>query len=250
MVKATGKALAKAGGKAVGAAKDYRQQLAEYAKADGAREPAAGGNNISLAGGEFSLGGATIEAPMRVIVLDYVFENAWWDRDYDKDNPSPPACFAVNRAGEAELAPHETAPVPQADRCKDCERNVFGSAAKGRGKDCKNGRRLAVINADVKGLDADYVKSAEIAYLRLPPTSLKLWKGYVKKLTDGLQLPLFAVITELTIDPDVDYTVVVPQLGDELPGDQKLMQALIARRDEAEATLLSGYDVSTYEPPP
>jgi hypothetical protein len=247
--KAAGKALAvKTGGRQLGKVKDFRQELAEYAQEDGAREPASAGNNISIAGKEFSLGGGVVEEPLRVAVLDYVFENSWYDRKYDKDNPSPPACFAVNRT-EAELVPDERSPLPQAETCAQCPRNVFGSADVGRGKDCKNQRRLALINTDVKEFDAGYVKEAEVAFIRLPPTSLKLWKGYVKKLSDGLQLPLWSVITELTLDPEVDYAVVVPQLGDELTLDKPLKDALLLRRQEVQPQLLEGFDVSNYEPP-
>lgn len=237
----------KTSGKAVGTAKDYRQELAEYAKDDGAREPAAVGTNVSIKGGEFTLGGEVVADPMRVVVLDYVFENAWYDTKYDKDNPSSPACFAVSR-NEKGMAPDERSPVPQADTCADCEKNKFGSAEVGKGKACKNQRRLALINADVKTLDEEYVASAEIAFIRLPPSSLKLWKGYVRKLTEGMQLPLFSVVTELSMDHDAEWPVVIPQLGDELPDDRAVINALVGRRTEVASQLLEGYDVSNYEP--
>lgn len=234
--------------KAMGVVKDYRQEMAEYAKDDGAREPAAAGNNISIRGGEFTLGGEVVGDPMRVIVLDYVFENAFYDMKYDKDNPSPPACFAVSR-NEKDMAPDESSPKPQAANCAECENNQFGTADVGKGKACKNQRRLALINADVKSVDEEYAASAEVAFIRLPPSSLKLWKGYVRKLTEGLQLPLFSVVTELSIDPDSEYPVIIPSLGNELPEDRDLIGSLVERRNEIASELLIGYDVSNYEEP-
>lgn len=223
-----------------------RSELAKYAVADGAREPAAGGNFISIKGKAFRAGGDVLGDPLNVVIVDYAFENAYYGgRDYDEDNPEPPVCFAIGKT-EDELAPDEKSPDPQAETCAECPQNAFGSAEKGRGKACKNARKLALISADVKKFDAQHVQGAEVRFMRLPPKSLGHFKGYIKKLTEGLQLPTFAAVTSLTFDEDEAFPVVVPSFESEVGDDKKLLNALIAKREGVQKDLLTTFDPASF----
>lgn len=243
---AKSKAVATKKGGAVGKPSSFKDELAKYAQDQSAREPAgAGGDYISIRNSKFSYKGDNLPAPLKVVILDYSFENAYYTEKFDQDNPTPPACFAVHSIDPEKnnLGPHNTSPEPQHETCKGCEQNEWGTADVGGGKACKNNRRLLVISADdltVKGVD-----NAGAALIRLPPTSLKNWRGYVKKINDGLKVPLAAVVTSLDFDEDEDYPVVVPQFVEEID-DQKVFQALLKKREENYGKLLEPFDVSNY----
>lgn len=228
--------LAKAG--------DYKKELAKYAKEDSARLPTGGGASVSIKGKRFSFQGATLEEPMKAIVIDYGFENSLYEAAYDEENPQSPVCFAMAKIQE-DMSPHETSPKPQSETCHDCPHNQFGSAEKGKGKACKNSIRLALISTETKVLNDEYVKKAESVIMRLPPSSLKHFRGYLKKITEGLQLPLFSVITGFSFDEEAATPIVVPQFEDEI-SDRKLLATLVQKRETVQETLLQPFDVSGY----
>lgn len=238
--------VSKGGGKGLAKAGAVRDALAKYAKDESAREPAgAGGDYISIRGKEFKFKGDTMESPMKVIILDYSFENSFYIEKFDPNNPAPPACFALSM-NEGDMAPHESSPEQQHETCKGCPKNEWKSADQGNGKACKNQRRLVLLNADVDDLTPDYINKAKTAMLRLPPTSLPHFRGHMKKLTDGLKIPLFAAVTELSFDEDEAHPVVRFQFVDEI-NDKKLIQALETKREDASSSLLAAPDVSGYE---
>jgi hypothetical protein len=174
-------------------------QLAELGAAASATEDSAssGGSFIGTKGGRLSYKGGEVPGnKMNVIVIDHILENAYYQGSYQKDNPLPPVCFAFGRDAK-DMKPHELSAEPQCETCKDCEWNKFGSADTGRGKACKNIRRLALITED--GLDN--VLSAEVVYLKTPVTSGKAWTGYVKQLNDVFKKPPLAFVTEVASVP-------------------------------------------------
>jgi hypothetical protein len=102
---------------------------------------------------------------------------------------------------DAELVPHEKSSDRQNEQCKGCPQNDWGTADTGRGKACKNSRRLACISADVIEKPAN-IADAAVAYLGVPVTSVKGWAGYVRGVADTLGRPPFGVVTEVSLVPD------------------------------------------------
>lgn len=240
-------AVKERGGQLTKPASKTKTMLAEYAKDDAARLPSSSGSKLSVRGKRFSYQGATLDAPLKVIILDYAFENAFYTSGYDPEDVQPPACFAVAKQKD-DLAPPEDVPDAQADACKGCKQNEWNSSPKGgRGKACSNGVKLAILSADTDKVDADFVESAEIAYLRLAPTSVKHFTGYKKKVVEGMNVPFFSVVTALDLDEDEDYPVVLFQFDNDIDNKETLT-ALIKKREEAQADLVAGFDTSSYDP--
>lgn len=157
-----------------------------------------GGQMIGTRGGRLSFGGAEVPGnKMNVIIIDHVLENHLYEGRFDPDTPQSPICFAFGRS-EPEMSPHENSAEPQHDMCKGCPMNEWGSADTGSGKACKNVRRLALITED----QLDDVESAQVAYLKVPVTSVKGWAGYVRQLANTLERPPLGVITEISLVPD------------------------------------------------
>src|SRR5512139_1628266 len=194
---------------------DWEEELAREADAAAEAEQTIGNSSfISIRGGVFTLNGEVLPTPLRTVIVDAVALNAYYPNAYDPDNPQPPTCFAVGR-DPLQLAPHADVKRRECEACEKCWANTFGSAPKrpggktSRGKACKNARRIAVVAADdLTKLDA----SAQVAILQLPPTSLKFWAGYVKKLRNVLKRPPYAVVTDWTFQPTGGVSIPVPAL--------------------------------------
>lgn len=157
---------------------EWDKELAETAAMDSKAAEPTGGKFLSIKGGQLSYNGEEIEDnKMQVIIMDFCYENAYYEDKFDPDTPASPVCFAFNR-DEGELAPREVSLKPQNDNCETCPLNEYGSADTGRGKACKNQIRLALIpNSD----NAEEIEKSEVAYLRVPPTSKKAWDTYFNK---------------------------------------------------------------------
>ena len=174
---------------------------------------------------------------LSVITLDFVSYNAWYDRDYDADNPTPPACFAQNSIPNL-LAPHESSPLKQADVCQNCPQNQWASATVGKGKACQNRRNIALIAVDKP--------DADILELSVSPTNMKYWDKYVQELGIKHQLDVAAVVTEIYLDEDGTYASPRFRMIRKLSPDE--INQFGPRLDEASKLLLTPPDVSTFTP--
>ena len=205
---------------------NWDDELAKFASEAAATEQTTGGKFLSIRGGILSYGGAAVPGnAMNVIVLDHIMENQRYGADYDSENPASPICYAFGRTAE-EMAPHADCDEPQNGACADCPLNAWGSADKGRGKGCKNIRRLAFIAED--GLED--IENAEIAFLKVPVTSVRNWSGHVQALASQLKRPPFAVVTEISVVPDPKTQFAVKFRVAEQIEDAEVLKALLARR--------------------
>jgi len=235
----------------------WDEELAKYAEAASEQEANTGGGSMfSVKSGVLSFQDAPLpNNEMAVIILDTIFENTFYEGDYDPDNPSGPLCFALDR-NEGDMKPHvivSDAGFAQNETCEGCENNEFGSADKGKGKACKNTRRLALIpagNFDSDGMlelfDADHFSKTEIGFMKLPVTSVKGYAGFVKQVAGTLKRPPFGIVTRIYVEPDAKTQFKVHfEVIDKVPNE--LLEAIMSRRDEAMATI--DFPYSVYEEP-
>lgn len=185
----------------------WSEKYAKYAAEAKAITGTVTGIFISTQGGTMKVDKVPVpNNTLDCIAMAHIFENALYDGDFDPDNPAPPICFALGTV-EDELTPHpdceepqvgKGSPNPEATGCADCPNNVFGSAEKGRGKVCKNLRRVGLVAADAVETG---VIPAKVHYLKIPPTSLAAWDGYVSSMADTLHRPPFALVTQIKCVP-------------------------------------------------
>ena len=212
-----------------------------------------GGSFISHRGGVFSINGNIVNGPLRMIVLDHVAENAYYEGDFDPDSPQPPVCYAFHRPvlkdGEwtmEGMAPHPQAPDKQKQECKGCPQNEFGSAERGAGKACKNIRRLALMMPE----QLDDIVNAEVMYMKLPVTSVKSWSGYVAGLAAMHKRPPYAMVTQFDIVKDLktQYKITYSLLA---PVDmEKYHAALKAKVEEQKTKTMFPYQAREAEEKP
>jgi hypothetical protein len=202
---------------------DYEALLKQHAViASDMEANVSSGRFFSTQGGILKFNGNPVQGnKIACIIADYILENVYYT-DFDPGNPAPPNCYALGR-NEDDLAPHEKVDTPENETCKGCPMNEWESAEKGRGKACKNTRRLALIPAgnidhktgDINYFDVDSLADQQHAFLRLPVTSIKGWAAYVKNVSGTLNLPPHGVFTLVTVvpDPDNQFVVTFEMLG-------------------------------------
>jgi hypothetical protein len=222
---------------------NYDAELAALAAANATAEEntGSGGTFLSTRNGVLSFRGNDIlNNQIDVVVLDYIFENHYYTGRFDPNSPQTPTCFAFATVAEGEksLAPHEKAIQPQAEQCAGCRWNEFGTAETGKGKACKNIRRLAMVPAGA--LDDGELDTTEIVFLKLPVTSVRNWAAYVKELNASLGVPPLAVVTRIgvTKDSETQFKVSFSRVEDV---DKKLLPALLKRRMAALDALQTPY---------
>lgn len=226
----------------------WDEQLAKDATvASKMEESTATGNFFSTRGGRLSFNDNRLpNDEMAVIILDHVLENIYFEADFDPDNPQGPTCFAFGRE-EKVLVPHEIVEHKQCETCKGCPQNEWGSANKGRGKACRNIRRLAVISAgalDKDGRftahDAGQFEKNAIAYLKIPVTSTKAYAAFVKQLASAMGRPPYGVFTRISLEADDDNQFKVNfEVIDKVP--DKLAAVVTARHKEAVDSIMFPY---------
>jgi hypothetical protein len=218
---------------------DWQAQLAEMAVATAEAEKPSG-NWVSFKSGVLSVGGNPIKGnKMKVIVVHSAFENQIYRDKYDSNNPGQtPYCYAIAEL-EEDLKPHPDAAAPVSPTCAECPNNVWGSDPEGgRGKACKNVRRIAMISV----ADMEDINKAPVAMAKLPVTSVKNWSTYANQIANVLKLPPLAVITELSVEPDAKTMFQVNfQLVDKVT-DGAQIQALLTKRKDTTPLIFAGYD--------
>lgn len=158
-------------------------------------------NKIQLRDKKFTLpDGQSSEDPLACVILDFVWFMVHYPGVYNSNNPQSPNCFAVGRENPegGELKPHETVDKPNFSDCKECPKNQWGSALSGKGKACKNQRRLIVV-------PPDFDENTEPMTLYVSPGGLKNFDKYVSRLNNEHGLLPVQVITQIAFDRDKSY---------------------------------------------
>lgn len=208
------------------------QLKAQAEAAAGKIAPASGISIRATQDKQFQLPNGQKVTELELVVVDFVSRNEFYEGAYDKDNITPPACFAIHPEPK-NMVPSENSPVKQADTCGECPMNQFGSA--GKGKACKNGRVLAVLPPDA---DAD----TPMWLLKVSPTALKGFDGFVAGVLRTFQMPPVGVVVKVSFDEGQTYASMV--FNDPTPNEN--LEVHFARMDEAKALLAVEPDVSTY----
>lgn len=220
------------------------------------------GTFISTRGGVMALGEEQMPgAQVCVIILDWVRENTLYTERYNPDSPMPPICYAFARGPqeEEEMGPHHSMQAdltyfePQANDCRSCPHNAWGSAEKGRGKACQNRRRLTMIPAGIfmpkrgsRDFDLDlfddpkHFETADTAFMKLPVTSVENWGKYVNQVGQMMNRSPDGVITRIFLEqhPKYQYTVNF-ELIEKVPNE--LVQIIMRRADLAQQQQIEGY---------
>ena len=173
--------------------------------------------------------------PLEVVILDFVTTHAYYETDFDAKNPTPPACFAIGNDPK-NMVPSPNSPVQQSTECKTCPMNQFGP--NNERKACTNRRLMAVLPPD-----AD--ESTPIWTIETAPMSNKAFDAYVSGIVAAKGVPPIGVVTEISLDPNVDYAKLVFGLVDDNPA----VGEMLGRQEEAKKLLAVEPNTSSYAAP-
>jgi len=207
-------------------------------------------SKISLKAGVVSYAGQPVkDNRLACIILAASYKNALYKGRYDPNNIVNPNCFALSTTDEG-MAPDSVVSKPEHATCEGCPNREWGSDPNGgRGKACKETRRLVLLPASV--LDAEdpikAIKEGELAILDIPVMSVKFYSQYVNILSGSIGLPAWACVTDIFTKPDPKSQFVVQFQGIKAAGGDDILDALEARRNEATRIALIGYDSTVDE---
>ncbi len=192
-----------------------------------------------------------------VIIIGGAYRNVFYAGRYDPDNIVNPNCFALADESEGMQA-HDNVPdanVPADEdgaaretprACAGCAMGAWNSDPNGgRGKACKQTRRLVLLPASVLDEEGDVVDNilkSEMALLDIPVTSVKNYGNLVNSLAATIGLPVWAVKTNISVTPDARTQFKVNFTPLEPAGGEEVIRALMKRRDEALRISLQPFD--------
>jgi len=199
---------------------------------------------VSFKSGVLSYNGnAAKDNKIQVIVVGSAFENQFFPDRYDSNKIVSPQCWAVSHE-EDTLAPDQDACTKAVHTdCESCEYNAWESdLGGGKGKACKNTRRLGLMTLDQLGS-----ATPDVVYARLPVTSVANWSKYVTQIGNVVKRPPWGVITEMSVVPDAksQFKVNFQFMG--LIEDEHL-EGVHAIYDQVHKEILFGYPKNVDEP--
>ena len=215
---------------------NIQDMLRKQAEANASRIEPGGGKSIRIGQDKsFTLpDGTKTRESLQLVVVDFVSRNEYYEGAYNKDDITPPNCFAIHPEPK-QLAPSDNSPDKQCDDCASCPMNQFGSAPTGAGKACKNTRVLAVMPPDA---DDD----TEIWTLKVSPTAIKAFDGFVAGVNRAFQLPPVGVVVTVGFSDAKDF----PSLEFTDPQLNENVAVHFGRQDEAREMLMREPDVSSF----
>lgn len=181
---------------------EWQRELEAEAVSSAAQEPAQG-KYLSLRGGVMSYQGKAIpNSRMNFIILDGIMEHQLYTKPYDANNPASPDCYAFGRTADS-MKPAVQVEKPCSSNCPTCPKFAWGSDPKGgRGKACREVRRIALIDAGVLDSGPEGILAAEIVMCKIPGMSVAPWSDYVRQLANVMKVPTWAVVTDFAVRPD------------------------------------------------
>ena len=221
----------------------YLDQMAAEAKAVAKSERVSADRFTTQSGILSYMGKPVPDNQMDVIVVASLAENVYYAGDYDPDNITPPSCFALGEAGQP-MIPHEVVGDERiSEACISCGFMKFGSAMRGKGKACKEKRRLACIPFSE---DPEDLTNGDMAMLTIPVMSVKNWAVYVNGISAKYQRPSWGMITKIKVvpDPKSQFRVTFTEVA---PLDSDLLGAVHSRLDAAMRMLETPYEMTREE---
>lgn len=188
---------------------------------------------MSLKSGVMAIGDEPVPGnEILAIVVAAVAENTWYKDRYDPNVRANPACYALGEGKAEDLLPFDESAEKQHTDCKTCPKFEWGSDPNGgRGKACKERRRLALLAPD---------GGAEMVILSIPPTSLKNWGNHVSRVVATTGMSTAGVLTRIKVVPSAKNQFEVKfEMVDKVP--EHMMPAVMSKRAEAIAAMTTPY---------
>lgn len=150
--------------------------------------------------------GIELGESVQLVIVDFTNRNYFYPNPYNKNNIVPPDCYSIGKL-IADMKPENDSPQAQHDDCASCPLNQWGSGNGGTGKACKNTAELAVLLVDPDNPEAHNEPKAPLYSLSVPPTSLKLFGGFVTAAARSTGGTPVKVIVTLRLESKGKYSL-------------------------------------------
>jgi len=204
----------------------WEEELAKAAQEEAQGEKVSN-NYFTVKPSKISFMGSDLGPSVDVVILDALYDRAMYPGQFGE--AKSPVCYSYSKDGIG-MVPHDAAMDKQSESCDGCQWNKFGTAVVGKGKACREYRRLAVISANE--LSSEEVPEAILGIIKVAPTSMKNYSDYVRTLANVVKRPVWAVTTTITSvpDPQKQFTLTF-KVG--VPLSQEVVAAIRARLPSA-----------------
>jgi len=225
---------------------NYDEELARLAKkATAVEKPSS--STVGARAGVLTYNGNPVPGnKLECIIIASTHANLYYETKFDPNNPTNPVCYAYcEDPDEEDPVPHHKSSKPQAERCADCWAYKWNSDLEGgRGKACKETRRLAILPG---GVEAGDIANAEVAILTLPVMSVgKKWSPYVHKIATLYNRPPLGMKTVISTVPDQKAQFLIT-FDDLSVVDNSLLGGLL---DKAKSEVVVSLLERAYDPNP
>ena len=201
---------------------------------------------IGFAGGQMTYAGTEIpDNSITGVAAAYVMEHVYYEDRYDSDNLTPPTCFSKATPVEGgrdgrDMIPHADVPNPVNKTCHGCPKMEWGSSENGKGKACKQIRRIAFLPVN-QNATPEQIAGAEVGIAKIPVTSVKNWKSYITGCAGSLGRPTWSVMTNMSVAKHPKFQLEVSFDNAGVIEGQDQLSAINARVPELEEMLLTPY---------
>lgn len=231
---------------------NWTEKIGQIAKVVAAAEVSTG-KFISFKSGQMSYNDVPVpNNSLECVVIGYAHERVYYTEAFNPNVVASPACFAFGKPRAdgtiPPLVPHPDSEERQHETCEGCEMDAWGSdPGGGRGKACKEIRRLAVLPLDALK-DPSKIQAYTEAYVRIPVMSVPKWSSYVHLVAANQTAP-FAVVTRMYLTPDarsqfkVNFELVAKITDNEILG------ALYAKHQLVQSTIDFPYAKASEQAP-
>lgn len=203
---------------------------------------------ISLRGGRMQyLGNFIPNDTLDCIVVASIFEKNYFKEKFDPSNIKNPDCFAFSENGR-DMVPHPSIANPVSTSCDTCPHSKWGSDASSpskKGKLCKELFKMILI----PDLPLEELPKAEMAVLRVPPTSTINWSNYVTGVANSVGRPPWGMLTRIMVKPHAKKQFEVT-FGPVRPLTDDYLAAIYPHTKKALEILLNPYDPGSAAPDP
>ncbi len=199
---------------------------------------------IEVAGSFTTPDGLDLGSSFQAVVVDFYNRNMFYKQSFQKDNVTPPDCYAMGKV-RLDMAPEADSPEVQHPKCQGCWANEFKSGQNGKSKACQNRYWVALLVVDPDNPEAHNDPGAPLYILDLSPTNQKSFEGVMSYVAQALGAPIKAVITFSAKNVGT-YAAVTA--SDPVPNPSYGVH--FGRREEAVVALTRKPDFSAYEAAP
>lgn len=168
-----------------------------------------------------------------IVGVSPALSKTFYEGAYEPGSTDNPDCASADG-----IRPDPGVPNRQSDLCANCPNNQFGSqitASGSKAKACSDHKRLAIVPA----ADVRNEAFGGPMLLRIPPASLQNLVAYVNLLKTH-RVPPFAVVTEISFDPEAEFPKLVLTPVGKIQDNDILQTILEVRGHTSTDSILNG----------